>query len=389
MTSLAARLSALHAASFVAYGIYLPFFPVWLQSRGLGSTAIGVIVAIPIAVRVLVTTPLVALADGPVGARRVLLASHAALAVAFAALLFAPGPLAIGAVVVVMAVAQAPIIPLNDLVTMNAVRERPGLDYGAIRVWGSVAFLGGSVAAGAAAAATDPDVVVLLLAGLPLLGVLATLVALPRAGLSRPESGAADQAEPGRIPRGVCLVMAAASSVGASHGALYAFASLHWRGLGFSESTIGALWAFGVVAEIGLFAALGRTAATSAGALRLLGVGAIAAGARWLSLAFTTSLAWTFAFQTLHAFSFAAAHISALALVSGLAPEKARGRAQGWMSTLSACALALSTVGSGVLYRAAGPLAFAAMTPLAVAGLLLTITAARALASRPAQPSSR
>jgi PPP family 3-phenylpropionic acid transporter len=118
-------------------------------------------------------------------------------------------------------------------------------------------------------------------------------------------------------------------------------------------------------------------------------VGAIAAGARWLSLAFTTSLAWTFAFQTLHAFSFAAAHIGALALVSGLAPEKARGRAQGWMSTLSACALALSTVGSGLLYRAAGPLAFAAMTPLAVAGLLLTIAAARAVASRPAPPSSR
>jgi PPP family 3-phenylpropionic acid transporter len=387
MTFLAARLSALHAASFLVYGIYLPFFPVWLQSRGLGATAIGAIVAIPIAVRVAVTTPLVALADGPVGTRRVLVASHAALAVAFAALLVAPGPLAIAAAVVLMAVAQAPIIPLNDLVTMDAVRERSGLDYGAIRVWGSVAFLLASVGGGAVAASADPDVAVLLLAGLPGLGVLATLAALPRPPASRPEPGSPEPARLGRIPRSLWLVMAAAACIQASHGALYAFGSLHWRSLGFSEPAIGTLWAVGVAAEISLFAALGRTARTSSGALRLMVLGAVAAGARWLSLALTTSLAWTFAFQLLHAFSFAATHVGALALVSGLAPDGARGRAQGWMGTLNAVATALSTVASGLLFRAAGPLAFAAMTPLALSGLLLTVAAARALSPRPAPGS--
>jgi MFS transporter, PPP family, 3-phenylpropionic acid transporter len=382
MTSLATRLSALHAASFLAFGIYLPFFPVWLGSRGLDSSAIGAIVAIPMAVRVLVTTPLMALADGPLGSRRVLVASHAALAVSFAALLLAPGPLAIAAIVAAMAVAQAPVIPLNDLVTMQAVRERPDLDYGAIRVWGSIAFLLASVGGGAVSAAADPNVVVLLLAGLPGLGILATLAALPRAGAPRPYPGTAKPTRPGRIGRSLWLVMAAAACIQASHGALYAFGSLHWRSLGFSEPAIGTLWAFGVVAEITLFSALGRTARTSSGALRLMGLGAVAAGARWLSLALTTSLAWTFAFQALHALSFAATHIGALALVSGLAPEDARGRAQGWMSTLIASATALSAVGSGVLFRAVGPLAFAAMAPLAITGLLLMIAAARSVELR-------
>jgi PPP family 3-phenylpropionic acid transporter len=363
MTSLAARLSALHAASFLTFGLYLPFFPVWLQARGLDSSAIGVILAIPIATRVLVTAPLVALADGPLGARRVLLASHAAHALAFAALLVAPNPLAIGAIVAATAVAQAPIMPLNDLVTMQAVRERPGLDYGTIRVWGSVAFLLASVGGGYLLASADPNAIVLLLAGLPALGFLATLRALPR------------PVRPGSARAAACIH--------ASHSALYGFGTLHWRSLGFSEPVIGALWAFGVVTEIALFAVLGRAARTASGSFRLLGIGAAAAGLRWLSLAFATSLPLTFAFQGLHAFSFAATHIGGLALVSGLAPEGARGRAQGWLSTMIAGAAALSTVGSGVLYRAAGPLAFAAMAPLAIAGFLLTIAAARSLLRLP------
>ena len=45
----------------------------------------------------------------------------------------------------------------------------------------------------------------------------------------------------------------------ASHGALYAFGSIHWRDLGFSSATIGLLWAVGVVAEILVFAVLGRS----------------------------------------------------------------------------------------------------------------------------------
>jgi PPP family 3-phenylpropionic acid transporter len=69
-TSLGLRLSLLHAASFVGVGIYLSFFPVWLASRGLDATTIGFVLAIPMVVRIVVTAPLLGLADrsvGPVG----------------------------------------------------------------------------------------------------------------------------------------------------------------------------------------------------------------------------------------------------------------------------------------------------------------------------------
>jgi PPP family 3-phenylpropionic acid transporter len=37
------RLSALYGACFAGIGVYMPFFPVWLEARGLDSSAIGVI----------------------------------------------------------------------------------------------------------------------------------------------------------------------------------------------------------------------------------------------------------------------------------------------------------------------------------------------------------
>lgn len=58
------------------------------------------------------------------------------------------------------------------------------------------------------------------------------------------------------------LFLLAASTIQGSHALFYAFGTLHWRAQGFADGTIGALWALGVVAEIGLFAVSGRVLAS-------------------------------------------------------------------------------------------------------------------------------
>jgi hypothetical protein len=42
---LAPRLALFYAAYFAAVGIHLPFWPVWLEWRGLGATEIGYVLA--------------------------------------------------------------------------------------------------------------------------------------------------------------------------------------------------------------------------------------------------------------------------------------------------------------------------------------------------------
>jgi PPP family 3-phenylpropionic acid transporter len=375
------RLSALHAASFVGIGVYLPFFPVWLESKDLSATMIGVIIALPIIVRILAVAPLLALTDRKLGRRQLLIASHLGQLVGFPVLMAVDDGAMIAVLVGLIAVFQAAVMPGNDLVTANAVGRNPGLHYGRIRGFGSIAFLASSVAAGYLVAAVGADVILWLLALTPVLAILATQLALPTGDAEGNVPAAAPLVRPERVPKVVWIPMAAAALTQASHGGIYAFGSIHWRSIGFSDPIIGYLWAIGVVAEIAVFYLLGRTVGRGAG-LGLLLVGSGAATVRFAALALDPGLPTTFVLQALHGFSFGASHLGAMACLAALVPEQHRGRAQGLLGSLVAFGMAAATVASGFVYRAAGPAAFAAMAPLGAIGFALTLAAMRSLKAR-------
>jgi MFS transporter, PPP family, 3-phenylpropionic acid transporter len=376
------RLSALYGACFVGIGVYMPFFPVWLESRGLDASVIGAVLALPILTRVAVTAPVMSLVDRGVGARRLLLISTIALILAYAALALAWHPYAIAALAVAMAAAQAPLAPLCDLVSTEAVRADPRLDYGRIRLWGSVTFLAATVSGGYIVAAATPAAVPVVLAGLALVTVAVVRFAVPavppRRADAKPPAAAAV-----RLPAALLLLIAAAGFIQASHAGVYAFGSLHWRERGFSEPAIGYLWAVGVVAEIILFAAAGRIVGRGSAGLGFLAVGAGTAALRFSLMALSPGLAATFLLQALHGLSFGATHLGAMAAVSHLAPPGSRGRAQGILTTAVSLGIAAGTVLSGLIFQTGGALVFAAMAPLAGVGLVLTVAAARVLAAQP------
>jgi MFS transporter, PPP family, 3-phenylpropionic acid transporter len=371
-TALGARLAALHAASFVGLGFHLPFFPVWLASKGLTATAIGFVVAAAIVVRIVATAPLLALADRPGGARRLLIASHLGQIVGFPLLMLLDDPLAIGATAAAIAVAQAAVIPGNDLVTTTAVRTHQGLHYGRIRGFGSIAFLVATIGAGYLVDAFGARVIVWALALAPLGALLATCLVVPAAASARREDGRAPP-----LPAALWLVMAAAALTQGTHGALYAFGSIHWGAIGFSDTAIGYLWAIGVVAEILVFYLFGRGVGRGSAGFGLLLAGAAGAALRFAVLALDPGLPATIALQALHGLSFGATHLGAMAALAAMAPDAARGRAQGLMGSLMALSTAAATVASGFIYRAAGPAVFAAMAPLGVAAFLLVLAAMR------------
>lgn len=380
------RLGALQAASFVSHGVYLPFFPLWLQSKGLPPTIIGIVVAIPVIVRILVSAPLLILADRSFGARRLLLFSHMGQVVGFPLLLLADGSLAILVLVALVAVAQAAIIPGNDLVVTNAVQRRPGLNYGRIRGLGSVAFFLANIAAGYLVGAFGANAAIVALTLIPLLGITATLVAVPQ---EAPEAAIPpDDGKPAaapRLPKVLWLIMIAAALTQGTHGALNAFASIFWHSSGFSDATIGYFWATGVVAEIMVFFVLGQAVGRGSG-VGLILVGSAAAAIRFAVMALYPGFGLTFVLQAMHSLSFGATHLGTMAALTAFAPPHARGRAQGIYGSLAALAMAMSTIASGLIYREAGPAAFAAMAPLGVLGFVLTLVAVRLLPAQPHKP---
>src|SRR5690348_2970880 len=119
-STLALRLSALYAATFFGIGVATPFLPVWYGALGLGPDAIALLVATPLAVRIVASAWTAGLADARAPAGAVLVVANALVALGY--LLAAPGwpfwPLL--ALVVLIAAAQSPIVPLSDVLSIEA-----------------------------------------------------------------------------------------------------------------------------------------------------------------------------------------------------------------------------------------------------------------------------
>jgi PPP family 3-phenylpropionic acid transporter len=380
------RLSTLYAASFVGIGVHLAFFPVWLESEALSPSAIGLVIAIPVIVRIVLTAPLLSLLDGRTTPRRLLIASHAGQALGFPVLLVLDGTASIAVAVALIAAAQAAIMPGNDLVTTEAVRRQGNLHYGRIRVWGSVAFLAATIATGYLVDALGPDSVIWALAAAPLLAILATHLALPPEAGPRQEGAARLEAAPApsrRLPAILWLIMIAVALAQASHGAIYAFGSIHWRETGFSDAAIGYFWAIGVAVEIVLFVVLGRTVGSGSNGLGLLMIGGAAVVVRFVGMSLDPGLWTTVLLQALHGLTFGATHLGGMAALTALAPSGARGQAQGTLAALLALGTAAATVASGPIYREWGALVFAAMAPLGILSAALAGLAARRLKGQP------
>ncbi|MBA1156533.1 MFS transporter [Microvirga mediterraneensis] len=386
--ALEVRLGALQAASFTSHGMYLPFFPLWLQSKALSPTVIGFVVAIPIVMRILATAPLMSLADRSFGARRLLLASHFGQLIGFPLFLLVDATWAIIALVALVAVAQSCIIPGNDLVSTNAVQKHPGLNYGRIRGSGSVAFFITNIVGGYLVGAFGPDVVIIALTVIPILGITATLVAVPNEAPEHSSHGDVQKAdEPARLSRILWLVLIAGAVTQASHGALNAFASIYWRSVGFSDAVIGYFWAAGVVAEILVFIYLGRHVGRNSG-IGLIMLGSAAAAIRFTIMSLQPGTEVMFVLQTMHSLSFAATHIGTMAALAAFAPMTAKGRAQGIYGSLAALTTAASTVVSGLIYSEAGSGVFAAMAPLGAVGFVLMLMATRLQKNQPQSAGS-
>lgn len=375
----AVRLALLYTVVFVEIGIAMPFMPVWLNALGLDPRVIGALVALPIAIRIFVTAPLMALIDRGLGARTLLMLGSLAVGLTYALM---PLGAAIGwpvlaGLIALNAVAGSPLVPSIDYLTLAAVRASAKLDYARIRLGGSVGFLCANLAGGALLAVMGERLAVPLL--LTALALVAASVAFASGDVAGQSERRAETAGRPPLPPVLRLTIAAAALIQASHAAIYSFGSIYWSTHGIATTWIGALWATGVAAEILLFATIERVPTAWRSPFRLLALGASAAAIRACGMALAGDVLPVLPFlQVLHAFTFGATHLGAMAAVSAFAPDGARGRAQGMVSAATALVSACATLACGLVYaQAGGPATFLMMAPLALTGLCFAAAARR------------
>ena len=172
-------------------------------------------------------------------------------------------------------------------------------------------------------------------------------------------------------------MLAAASLIQASHAFYYGFSALQWHAAGLDGTTIAALWALGVIAEIVLFALSGRLPPFFQPTVLLL-IGGAGGALRWAAMAFAPSATALPLLQLLHALSFGATHLGALTFLARHAPAGQGATAQGYLAIATGVAMAGAMGISGVLYDSFGGLAYAAMALASVAGGACALVAYRA-----------
>jgi PPP family 3-phenylpropionic acid transporter len=357
--------AAFYAAVFLTLGIALPFWPVFLEHRGLNSAEIGTLLALGTWAKTAANPVTGHLADRS-GRRRAVIAALAAAALAgAAALVWAEGFWWVLPAHLLMFAAFQSTIPLGESQTIAAVAER-GFDYGRLRLWGSLAFILGVLAIGELLTRQSPDAVLYgVLGGLVLM--IAATAALPSAARPQDRTGRAPLGALLRQP-GFLILVAAGALVQASHAAYYAFSAVHWQAAGLSSTTVAWLWAEGVVAEVMLFAA-GAWALRRLGPAGLLALAGAAGALRWSVFAATTELPALAAVQALHAFTFGAAHLGAMHAIARMAPGGLLATAQGVYAGVSGgVVMGVALLGAGWLYDLAYGGVFWAMAAMSLAG---------------------
>ena len=369
------RLATFYAAFFLLGGIQMPYLPAWLEARGLDAREIGIVLAAPMLIRIAAVPLATRLIDRHAEVQTALAVAATLSAAGYVVMGFASGFTAILAVYAAISVMSSPVLPLGDFYGLRGLRAR-GLAYGPVRLWGSAAFILANLAGGVLLSRLGAgDVVWVLTAAMA--ATAAATWRLPRTPDGAGPVAARKPASGGLWRSGVFVaVIVGASLIQASHAVLYGFVTLQWTMKGLGGTTIGLLWAIGVVAEIGLFAVSGRLIA-SVGAVNMILLGGAGAVLRWSAMAFDPPALVLPLLQCLHCLSFGATHLGAMDVLSQLAHRQSGATAQGDFSAVQGGTFAAAMGLSGILVTALGSAAYFAMAAIAAVGFAIALGARR------------
>ncbi|ECJ9881627.1 3-phenylpropionate MFS transporter [Salmonella enterica] len=352
---------------FFSYGIFLPFWSVWLKGLGLTPETLLGVGLVARFLGSLFIAPRVSDPSRLISALRVL----ALLTLVFALAFWAGTHVAWLMVVMVgFNLFFSPLVPLSDALA-NTWQKQIILDYGRVRLWGSIAFVIGSALTGKLVSLYDYQAILALLT----LGVASMLLGMllrpsvPPQGESRQQESAGWPAwrtlvaQSWRFLTCVCLLQGA-------HAAYYGFSAIYWQGAGYSASAVGYLWSLGVVAEVIIFA-LSKKLFRRFSARDLLLLSAVCGVVRWGLMGWSTALPWLIVIQILHCGTFTVCHLAAMRYIAARQGSEVIRLQAVYSAVAMGGSIAIMTVFAGFLYQHLGGGVFWIMALVALPAIFL------------------
>jgi len=365
------RLSAFYFFYFASLGAFIPFWGLYLQDLGYSALAIGQLMAILQATKIVAPNLWGWLADHlGRGMGIVRLASFLSW-LAFLGIFASQGFWTMALVMVVFTFFWNAPLPQMDVITINHLGANLRR-YASIRLWGSVGFILAVLALGTLVTAEGTGVVPILALTLQAGIWISTLLIQERPREQRSGAAGVSLLAVLRRPE-VTAFLACGCLMQVSHGVYYSFYTIYLTAAGYDSAIIGVLWAWGVVVEVLVFAFMHHLLERF-GARRVILVSLGLAVLRWVLIgAFVSQPIILTLAQVLHAATFGAFHAGGIHLIHHYFTGRLQGRGQALFGSLVyGAGGALGSLGSGLLWSDLGPLAtFLASALVAALGLVI------------------
>ena len=365
--SLALRLSMFYIAYFAMVGITLPFFPVWLVSKGLTPENIGIIIGFSTFIRVFFDPIIAHLADRQ-GIRQPIIVLLSSFALIFFSFYFISDTFwAIFLVTIIFSSCWGGTQPLAESLTIVSAKIAD-FQYGRIRLWGSITFILAAVIMGKMLINNSPNIILLMIFG-TVCFLLTVSIFLPK--LNSPKSR--DRKFPIILlirDKYFILVVLAAALIQSSHAVYYGFGTIHWQKAGIPESTIGLLWGEGVAAEIILFI-FGGVLLRYISAIQLIILGGVFGVIRWIGTGIEVELINLLFLQILHGFTFGATHLGVIHFIGESVSEDISATAMSVYASVMGLTMGLMVIISGHLYAALAGYAYFVVALMSAMGCIL------------------
>lgn len=339
-----------YAFFFGVFGILLPFWALWLKGEGISTEMIGSMLAFALVARsagaLLLTRNLVSTSSLLTRVQRLTLTAI----VAFSGFYLIDNVYAIFLLVILTNFIFSPLMALGEAIGAKLVRYN-NMDYGKVRLWGSIGFMLSSALTGFLVEEFDHKVILLsIIVGL---GILFLLTVTPAKNMPEGEAAAS------KVSSGIFTILkrptfwpflAATSLLQGAHAAYYGFGAVYWQDIGISETYIGYFWSVGVVGEI-FFLAFGKRFFGNVSIAMMFAIAAAGSVLRWTTLGYAVDVAPIMLSQLLHGVTFGVAHMASMRYMAECVAEEDAVATQSIYAALPfSLAIAVLTFVSGLFY---------------------------------------
>jgi MFS transporter, PPP family, 3-phenylpropionic acid transporter len=326
------RLSGFYFFYFASLGALVPYWGLYLQSLEFDARAIGELMAIIMVTKIVAPYLWSWIADHTGKSMLIIRLAAVASVFSFIGVFFGSDFWWLALVMAVFSFFWNASLPQFEAITMNHLGNDTH-KYSVIRLWGSLGFILSVVVLGQFLDSNEhsivPQVIFIIYIAVAIISFF-----VPQSNCQKHEAEHVNILHVIKQPKVIALLVVCFLAQ-MSHGPYYTFYSIYLKDQLYDSSTIGWLWALGVMAEVIVFMYMHKLM-PKFGARVLLMLALLLTTVRWLLIGHFVDFFYVILLaQILHAASFGLYHAVAIDMIHKLFKGKYQGRGQALYSSIS------------------------------------------------------